>query len=353
MTDKRSKARSRLRDAANRLAKESETAIERIDDKTGDGASKTLAGGRRLVRGAIDRSQQLADQGAAKLADTDAGAPIVRGAKVGVETIGQLPGFTAIGDGLQAWQGVPRLAERMQDDPFDPMPPVWLAEALLRSQRHQRTVDLGRAALAPIRIPLVAGAKAVTAVDAEESPIPVVTQLLGRAYVLALARLDGELTTGALHALSRVYLARGAPDEAVRLAQGAVAAGGPDTAEAAITLARAHGHRRALDRAWAASTVAVEHGSTLGHQLHAELSSIVASADAGDDADLPALSNDDRAGLLSLVETDDIARYRGVAPTAGQAIDDLARQQKKRLDAQAPKVRDTFERAKRRLGDDG
>lgn len=361
MADKRSKAKAAWGEAKRSAAKKAKAAVEKVDEKTSDGASKAIDKGGTASKGVIETSQKATTSAVERMAGTDTGATTLDGAKKAFSTFASLPGVTLIGDGVQSRQGVGRLMERLRDDPFDPMPPVWLAEAMLKAQREQKGVNIVRAAVSPARIAMVGLATAVKDANEQQPAVPAPTQLLGRSYVLALARLDERLSTHDLHALSRVYLARGAPAEAVRLAQGAIAVGGDGVAEAAITLARAHGRNGSLPQAKAAAHLAVDLGSTLGHQILAELPDVHAEhgdTDAGrPGGDRPAVTTAQRAELHAKVETEDVERYRGAAPTVKGMAGDVLDQQRRRLKDQGPKVRAVGDRMKDRLrkeaGDDG
>lgn len=343
MADKVSKAKALWGEARRSAAKAKDAAVESIDTRTGDRASKTLATGSDSVRVVKTKTQDLTKTAVEAAAGTKIGATGLERAEEGFTFLGGLPGFTAIGDTVQSRQGISRLVQRLQEDPFDPMPPVWLAEAFLRAQREQGGVNAVRAVANPVRIAVQGVASAVKHAGKEQTAVPATTQLLGRAYVLALTHLDENLETHELHALSRVYLARGAPTEAVRLAQGAIACEGSGTAEAAVTLARAHAQRGALALASDSARLAVDLGSTVGHQLLAELPA------TGDDEG-GSLSTDERADLLSMVELEDVVRYRGAAPTAREMASDVYERQRQRLKSQGPKLRAATESLKGRFG---
>ncbi len=340
MAGKKSKAKALIGDARRMAAERTESAVNKLDDKTGGKATGAIGAGGRLGKGLLDKTNDTARSGVEKGAETDTGAKALIGAKKGLEALSQAPVLSAVGDTVQARHGTTRLAEHVRDHPFDPMPPVWLAEAMLRARREQNQVDVVRTVVNPVRVPVQLAAKAVATANQEPPRVPMITQLLGRAYVLALARLDEELTAPELHALSRVYLARGAPDEAVRLAQGAIAIGGDETAVAAITLARAHGQRRSLSLAREAAELAVASGSTFGHQILAELPG-PSTADSTPGTET--MTTDQRAELLALVQAEDVVRYRGVAPGATDVVGAVLDRQRDRFKTQSSKLKTAVE----------
>jgi hypothetical protein len=190
-----------------------------------------------------------------------------------------LPGLSAPADLIAARYCVDLLATRFKEDPADPLRNVWLAEALLQTQRDLRTLVRLRCVVNPSSIIVRTAVTQVARLGDEADGEDAAVKLLRRAFALAAARRDA----AALHVLSRVYLARGMPHEALRFAALAASsdAAPPDTsaappdashrADALVTAARALHKAGRRDDATRAAERAVEQGNTLGYEVLARL----------------------------------------------------------------------------------
>ena len=153
---------------------------------------------------------------------------------------------------------------------------------------------------------------------------PASARFLRRSFQLAApAAKAGSRDSVALHVLARVYLARGMPADALRLAKlSAAGAHDPHAADALVTAARAYKalaqHRNAAD----AARLAVERGSTLGYEI------LAAAAGSGDEATTALARISATGDLLQRIELSDRARYHGVARTPAQIAQIAAQQQR-------------------------
>jgi hypothetical protein len=185
--------------------------------------------------------------------------------------LGEVPGLTLAADTIAARHCVDLLAARLKEDPDDPRRHVWLAEAVLRTRR-----DLGRWAFVrtlahPSSLVLRTALRGIAWLAAAGGSDPAEV-LLRRAITLAGAQArESDVRPVALHVLARVYLARGMPADAIRLAGGAAAVESDEQVRVLITAARALQALRRRDDAERVAQAAVDRGNTLGYELLARL----------------------------------------------------------------------------------
>jgi hypothetical protein len=234
--------------------------------------------------------------------------------------LARLPGLTATADLLAARHCVDLLAAAVKEHPYDPLRYVWLAEALQRTQHDMRMLVRVRAATAVatgvglaalIARPVVRGMAGLGEARGEEPAV----RLLRRAFALVVKRVrGGDINPDDLHTLARVYLAQGMPAETLRLTRLATAMSPTPSGDVLVTAARAfHRLRRPTDAARMAER-AIEHGSTIGYDVLAQLR-------LADRAQLVRRLADgvgDWRALRSQVRSEDRVRYFGATRTPRQ-----------------------------------
>ena len=239
-----------------------------------------------------------------------AGDTVRRGRK----RLAGLPGLTLTADTIAARHCVDLLAAGVKEDPDDPRRHIWLAEAVLRTRRDLKRWARMRAVADPRSLIVRSAVRGIASLgqDAEHDPAE---QLLKRAFALAQARVrEHDRDPLALHAIARVYLARRMPEDAARLAGLASAAESGERAEVLITGARALKALRRRDEAARLAQGAVDHGSTLGYELLAQLLLI----DRAHVKQAPAVHVVDVLELRREVRAEDRARYFGATRSTAE-----------------------------------
>jgi tetratricopeptide (TPR) repeat protein len=185
---------------------------------------------------------------------------------------GALPGVTAPVDLIAARHCVDILADRLKEDPTDPRRHVWFAEALQHTRRDIRTWARLRTVMEPSSLLVRTAVRGVTQLGEDGSAEDAETRLLRRAFAISASRVrGGEADPVVLHVLARVYLARGMPAEALRLAGQAFAIESDERADVLVTTARALRRMRRREDAARAAERAVDLGTTLGYDVLARL----------------------------------------------------------------------------------
>jgi hypothetical protein len=213
-----------------------------------------------------------ARRGIGRAADSSVAASVGSASRSGRKLVGGLPGISAPAELMAARHCVDILAEKLREDPGDPRRHVWLAEALLRMQRDTKAWVRVRGVIEPSSILFRTAVRGVTRLGAEHGADEPAMRLLRRAFTLAKTRVRRDDTDHlALHVLARVYLARGSPADALRVARLAGVVPSEERADVLVTAARGF---RTLGRREDAAQVAeraVHHGSTLGYEVLAQL----------------------------------------------------------------------------------
>ena len=227
------------------------------------------------------------------------------------KTLAGLPGLSAPADLVAARHCVDLLAARFKDDPADPRHNVWLAEALLHTQRDLRTLVGLRCVVNPTSIITRTAIQQVARLGDGSDGEDAAVKLLRRAFSLSASRLrQDRVDAVALHVLARVYLARGMPRESLGLARLAAAVDSPERADVLVTAARALHRLGRRDDAARAAERAVQEGATLGYDVLARLLATEASDPSGRIARL--------RELRRKVRPEDRARYAGAARTPAE-----------------------------------
>ncbi|MEM7341163.1 MAG: hypothetical protein AAF467_21085 [Actinomycetota bacterium] len=348
MVGRGDKWRAAAEQAATKGRKAVTSAATDLNDKVDGRAADTAGKAGGLARKAGKAAQGAANAGVRKVSETDRGGSVIDGANKVFDAAKDAPVITALADGIRARHGITALVERVQAEPSNPRVIVQLAEGVLRAEHDGDWAKLVRTVARPQSL-LVGGAiEAVREADADadtHETAPLTTQLLARAYIITLARIDDGSTPADLHTLARIYLARGNADQAARFAQSAVALGTGTTADdfaveegeigdAGYTLALAHVRRDARTHAGRAAELAVTHGCSLGNEITIEL---------GQTTDGTTLDVDAQAALRTAVDRDHRVRYRGASPKAGAATWEVTK-------AQADKTKKVLKAGKSWIG---
>ena len=230
------------------------------------------------------------------------------------KTMAGLPGLSAPADLVAARYCVDLLAARFKDDPADPRHSLWLAEALLQTQRDLRNLVRLRCVVDPSSIITRTAVTQVARLGDESDGEDTAQKLLRRAFSLAAARARAGDAV-ALHVLARVYLARGMSRESLPLAQLAAARDAAERADVLVTAARALHKAGRRDDAVRAAERGVQEGSTLGYELQARL---LATERADVTRDVSGRIARVRE-LRRQVRIEDRARYAGAARTHAEA----------------------------------
>jgi hypothetical protein len=304
------RAKAAAKDAQDRVTAAARSGEERVAgvvgderyakarDRAGSSVSRVVDGTRRAGGAALDRAGATA--GGQRVGD---------GARRAVRELQALPLVGLTPEAVAARNGVPTLRKRLRHDPKNPEHALWLAEALLRTQREMRVVRAAKSAANPTAV----AARGVTHVAVrlgQPRGDPPHLRLLKTAFSGAAARVRADPSDAdALRVCSRVYLVQGMLADAVRLAELAAAAD-PDDGRACATAAYAH--LRSGDDGAAAEHAerAIARGCTVGHEVHAELlrRQLVAAGDQ------PLKERSDAyAARLAQVERRDRRAYYGAA----------------------------------------
>jgi tetratricopeptide (TPR) repeat protein len=231
------------------------------------------------------------------------------------KTMAGLPGLSAPADLIAARHCVDLLAARFKEDPADPRRNVWLAEALLQTQRDLRTLVRLRGVADPSSIITRTAIRQVARLGDETDGEDAALKLLRRAFALSASRVRrDEVDAVALHVLARVYLVRGMPRESLRLARLAASVDSPERADVLVTAARALLKLGRRDDAARTAERAARDGATLGYEVLARLLATERSD----------LTRDPGARIARLrelrrkVRPEDRARYAGAARTPSE-----------------------------------
>jgi hypothetical protein len=171
---------------------------------------------------------------------------------------------------LAARNAVFVLQKRLRADPTNPELALWLAEALLRTQREVNVVRAAKTVANPSSL-VVRGVTSIAVKLGQDVREPAARRLLMAAFATAATRVREDPDDAvALHVLSRVYLAQRMNAHAVRLALLAAEAdatdGRPLVTAAFAKLRDAHEQEAARF-----AGKAVERGCSVGHEVTAEL----------------------------------------------------------------------------------
>ena len=251
------------------------------------------AGGAALDKAGGTKSGQLVGDGTRRVVKEIQGLPLV--------------GLTP--EALAARNGVPTVRKKLRRDPTNPEHALWLAEALLRTQREMRLVLTAHGAANPTTVAVRSVTNVALKLGQTHADPPHV-RLLKTAFAGAATRVRADPTDAvALHVCARVYLVQGMLADAARLAELAATAA-PSDGRACATAAYAHLRAGDNAAAEAAADRAVERGCTVGHEVHAELlrRRLLAEGEKGAKE-----RNDAYAQRLALVEKKDRRAYYGAA----------------------------------------
>lgn len=254
--------------------------------------------------------------------DTTAGQKVGEGTRRAAAVLSKAPVVTAVTDAAKARHGVELLFARLQEAPENPLPAVWLAEALDRVyaglDKYQRLRSVTSLTYALGRQALLSAAE-LGAVPSD----PTRTRLLKRAYAQARLTLRQQPRDGhSLHVLARVYLAQGQADQAVRAAKASLIIT-PDDGLAWVTLARCYEARGMHASAEKAARRAVELGADYGYEV---LARRALSRGQQEQQDLPA----EYEALRAKVTPAGRAAYLGVAVTGEQAVKQVKDEQRRK-----------------------
>jgi len=228
----------------------------------------------------------------------------------GRRRVGGLPGITAAADAIAARHCVDLLAKGLEQDPHDPQRLLWLAEALLRTRRDMRRWTRLRTVVDPSSLLVRTALTQASRLGDETGDDPAV-RLLKNAVSRARPALP-EPT--AAHVLARVYLQRGRPQDALRLARFAGSKAPAQRPDALITAALAFVALKQRDDAVRLAERAVEQGNSLGYAVLAPLHATNRSRLSRD----PAQHAKQWKQLLGQVGIEDRVRYHGAARTRAE-----------------------------------
>lgn len=230
--------------------------------------------------------------------------------------VSTIPVVSAIGDATSEMAGVAGLVELRQQNPDSPWPLLWLSEALRRRESMARASLLLRAPLQPISTIVGVSARATAELNATD-PVEACERA---AWGMALQNLSVDKDVfDALHVVSRVYLARGYPAQALHL--GAAAASSRDSGYLALfTVAQAHLASGRTDAAVRAANATIAAGCTLGNAVLSEVA-------------LRERRYKDALALANLVSRDDKGRYFGIDPQLESVARGTFGQQKQKASA--------------------
>ena len=265
------RGKAAARDAQDRVRASAERKGERIAKAVGptryDAAASALtaAAGKThaVARSARDKSLDAAGQ-------TRAGKKVGAGSRRAVSELQGIPLVGMTPKVVAARNGVPQLVRRLKKEQPTPEHYLWLAEALIRTQREMRVIRAARAVANPTRL-VVRGITRTATSLGRENRRPASQRLLEVAFRAAALRVrDDSGDAIALHVMARVYLAQGLYEPAQRIA-GLAAKSDPADGRPLVTAA--HARLRAGDDEGARRFAfeALERGCTIGHEVTAEL----------------------------------------------------------------------------------
>lgn len=237
-----------------------------------------------------------------------------------------LPLLSGVGDVIAIRNGLDLLVPMLKAAPQDPQRNLWLGEALQRAERDMRAVAAARAMVNPWALATRFTVRFAAELGHDASDEPASVRFLRRAFQLATpAAKAGVSDAMGLHVLARVYLARGVPLNALRLAKYSVAVSVPEGGEALVTAARAYkvlGQQRNAARA---ARLAVQRGCTVGYEVLAAIAYA-----AGDEADTA--TTDGRlmtsTDLLARIDPAHRVRYSGVSRSRQEIAQVVAQHQR-------------------------
>jgi tetratricopeptide (TPR) repeat protein len=167
-----------------------------------------------------------------------------------------------------------------------------------------------------------------------DSSLPASEQLLLRAFRLAEERLRSGFDAHALHVIARVYLAKRSPEAAVEPAKLALAdPSDPARGHFLFTLGRAYLATGRTDDAQRAAELSLATGTTLGHELLADL------LFREGEADETKQRHGEYVDLLGKVDDADRSAYYGTSRSGRDAASAV-------LESQKAKLAETVERGK-------
>jgi hypothetical protein len=322
------KAQGHLRAAAKEGTKRGRALAESVSDK-----AERYEHAAKVTRAAFGSAKRLGAFAKGKQeALTEAAADSRRGAAVGRATrrvaaeLQGLPGLSAPADVLRAKNAIGDLAARVEAEPDNPYAYLWLGEALKALERDTRVYVVIRALAQPgslasrYVLKVGAGIGAETAVSASD-------EMLRRAFALADQRLRrDDFDADALHAIARVYLAKGAPETAVHPATLALRdPSHPSSGAFFFTLARAYLAAGQLPAARRAAERSIAAGTTLGYELLADL------LFAGDAESETKERHQEYVQLFGQVAAADRTAYYGVDRSGSDALKTVLASQKAKL----------------------
>lgn len=206
-----------------------------------------------------------------KWGETSGGKKLSEGARKVGSVAAKLPGISAMGDSVKLSNGVDLLAAAVKADPARPEPKIHLVLALQRVERDMAQVRTAKAIYKPQTLVTRALLQKSAAMGADDE-MAMAEKLLRAAFKQALAIKKTEPTDPAnLHSLARIYLLQSVPDTARRLARLALAAGHPHPGDIYVTLANIENLAGNGEAVAQYARLAVDHGSTLGYGVLAEL----------------------------------------------------------------------------------
>jgi tetratricopeptide (TPR) repeat protein len=216
-------------------------------------------------------------------------------------------GIEKVTAGIAARHCVDLLAEGLEQDPDDPRRSLWLAEALLRMQRDMRTWAWLRTVTDPSSNVFRTAREEMSHPGGDDAAI----RLLKTAFYRARSAAAEPV---AAHVLARVYLQRGRPQDALRLARLAGSKAPGERRDLLITAALAFVALEQRDDAVRLAERAIEQGSSLGYAVLAPLHATNRSSLSRD----PARHAQEWRRLREQVRIEDRVRYHGAARTPAE-----------------------------------
>lgn len=275
------------------------------------------------------------------LATTSIGAAAGRGvAKLGGK-MSAVPVLSLPSDVFNERNGINELAQRLQNDPDDPLVNLVLAESMSRMQREMLAMAAARSLVtwSPTAL-LMREVMKTAGAFSRANELPVVDKLLKRAYGLAMTRLrvhPGE--PASLHVIARVYLAKRNPQGCLKPALLGVS-GRPKGESGPIfyTMSRAYQALRDKENARLSAQAAIDDDFTLGWLTLAEL--------VYDDPDLATTAARRKAYLedVSHVEQTDLVSYAGIAPQTADVVRNIYELQKSKTLTSYAQVNESVKR---------
>jgi hypothetical protein len=301
------------------------SAARMVDHDRTDAASGTLRDWRAGLDRAAGSARSARDRGVARAARTRVGNAVGTSTGRAGRRVKEMPILSLPSAVLEERRGVSHLSSLVADDPENPMPAIWLAEALQLLHRDLK-IYLGLRTVWTWYAPLIAETAKVAHALGHGELVRPADAMLRRAYSLAMIRLRADRHDAeALHVVARVFLATGQHRGGVKPCTFAVLRSQPTAttqAEALFTLSRLHHRSGDIASARVAADQAIRQGCSLGWQVRADL-----VFHAEDQTSTTERITAYRR-MLSHIDPDDEVAYRGfVRPKSGDICRAVLRDQ--------------------------